>query len=259
MNHTYAICAYGESQYLEECIQSVVAQRGGSEVIVCTSTPNDGIRALCDRYGLPLHVNDAPSSIHGDWNFAMDKAETEYVTLCHQDDLYEPGYHSALQRAVDEGGFDIFFTDYYELRHGEKVGGGVLTAVKRVLLLPLRFKPLQGVRWAKRWSIRFGSGICCPSVTYHRAALSLPLFQAGFRSDLDWQAWERLSWGKGRFCYCPQRLMCHRIHRESETSRVIGENLRGQEDYQMFLKFWPPVIARLLTRVYSLSEKSNGD
>lgn len=257
MNHTYAICAYRESPYLEACIQSVLAQRGDSEVIVCTSTPNEMIRTLCQRYGLPLRVNDAPSAIHSDWNYAMAQAQGEYVTLCHQDDLYEPGYHAALCRAVEAGGFDLFFTDYCELRQGEKSSGGRLLAIKRVLLLPLRLRCLQGMRWAKRWSIRFGNGICCPSVTYHKAALPQPLFEPGLKSNLDWQTWERLSRGKGRFCYCPEKLMCHRIHQESETSRIIGENRRGQEDYQMFLKFWPPAVARLLTKLYSASEKSN--
>lgn len=257
MNHTYAICAYGESPYLEECIQSVLAQREGSEVIVCTSTPNAVIRALCQRYALPLHVNDAPSAIHSDWNFAMAQAQGEYVTLCHQDDLYEPGYRQAMAQAVEAGGFELFFTDYYELRQGRKETGGKLLAIKRVLLWPLRFRALQRMRSVKRWGIRFGNGICCPSVTYHKTTLPMPLFQPGMKSNLDWQTWERLSNEKGRFCYCPQRLMCHRIHQGSETSRVIGEHQRGQEDYQMFLKFWPPAVARALTKLYGASEKSN--
>ena len=51
--------------------------------------------------------------------------------------------------------------------------------------------------------------------------------------------------------------MYHRIHDGSETSVIIGDNARGQEDYVMFTKFWPKSIAKLLTKVYSLAEKSN--
>ena len=40
ISHTFAVCAYGESPYLEKSIQSVVNQSLKSSVIVCTSTPN---------------------------------------------------------------------------------------------------------------------------------------------------------------------------------------------------------------------------
>lgn len=256
MNHTFAICAYKESPYLEACIQSVLAQRSDSEVIVCTSTPNELIRGLAGQYDLPLYVNDAPSSIHGDWNFALSKASGEYVTLCHQDDIYEPGYRDAVEKASQKG-FLIFFSDYWELRGEKKCADGKLLLIKRMLQSPLRVKAFQGMRWAKRFALRFGCGICCPSVTYHMPSMPKPLFEAGFKSDLDWQTWERLSKQSGRFAYESKRFMCHRIHEDSETTKIIGENLRSKEDYQMFLKFWPPFIAKMLTHFYSASEKSN--
>ena len=79
----------------------------------------------------------------------------------------------------------------------------------------------------------------------------------GFRSDEDWQAWELLSRKRGAFVYCNRILMYHRIHDGSETSAILGDSARGNEDFQMFCKFWPKPIARLLTRAYSSSEKSN--
>lgn len=57
--------------------------------------------------------------------------------------------------------------------------------------------------------------------------------------------------------YCNEILMAHRIHEESETSAVIGDNLRSKEDYEMFLKFWNRPVAKVLTKIYSLSEKEN--
>ena len=50
--HTFVICAYQESPYLEECIQSVLAQKEDGAVLIATATPNDHIQALADRYGL---------------------------------------------------------------------------------------------------------------------------------------------------------------------------------------------------------------
>ena len=48
-NHTFAICAYKESQYLEECIQSLKKQTVKSNIIMCTSTPNDYIKDLAKK------------------------------------------------------------------------------------------------------------------------------------------------------------------------------------------------------------------
>ena len=83
------------------------------------------------------------------------------------------------------------------------------------------------------------------------------MFQVGFRSAEDWQAWERLSKLKGSFIYNKGIFVGHRIHQDSETSHILQDNQRQKEDYTMFCKFWPKWIARILTKAYSESEKSN--
>ena len=55
--HIFAVCAYGESPYLDECVRSLLAQTVKSEIILVTSTPNDHIRKCADRYGLRVLVN----------------------------------------------------------------------------------------------------------------------------------------------------------------------------------------------------------
>ena len=63
-----------------------------------------------------------------------------------------------------------------------------------------------------------------------------PVFRVHFRSNEDWEAWERLSKMKGEFLYDSTIQMGHRIHEESETSIIIGDNARSKEDYEMFCK-----------------------
>lgn len=229
-SHTFAICAYGESPYLEACIQSIMGQRDDSAVILCTATPNSLISSLAEKYHLPLCVNPAAPSIAGDWNFALNAATTEYVTLCHQDDLYEPNYRKELVKAAVKDAFQLFFSDYYELRGEKKCSSGANLLIKKILQFPLRFSYFQTQRWAKRFALRFGNGICCPSVTYHLPTLPKPLFTSPMKSNLDWDCWERLLRQEGKFCYVALPLMSHRIHTESETSRVIGNHGRRAED-----------------------------
>jgi hypothetical protein len=106
--------------------------------------------------------------------------------------------------------------------------------------------------------LSFGSAICCPSVTMVIPHLFTPLFDEGMKCDLDWHAWERVSRLQGSFLYDSRILMYHRIHRASETTRLIHDNTRSLEDLAMFESFWPRPIARIVNSFYSNSHKSNG-
>lgn len=257
-DHTFVICAYRESPYLEECIQSLLKQTTPGAILIVTSTYCEYIQKVADKYNLKLQINHGESGIAGDWNFGYSQAETSLVTIAHQDDIYEPEYIEQLLTLVNSSERPLIaFTDYGELRGGDRVYHNQLLDIKRVLLFPLRMKVLQGNKFIRRRSLSLGCGICCPSVMFVRGNLPDRIFQAGYQSDLDWQAWERLSKLDGDFLYCPKRLLLHRIHSGSETSRIIADNRRKSEDLEMFCRFWPPMIARVLAKIYASAEKSN--
>ena len=54
--HTFAVCAYKESPFLEECICSLLAQTVPADIVIATSTPNDYIDQIADTYNLPVIV-----------------------------------------------------------------------------------------------------------------------------------------------------------------------------------------------------------
>ena len=56
-DHTFVICAYGESPFLEECVQSLRNQTVQSRIIMVTSTPNELIERIAKQYQIPLSVN----------------------------------------------------------------------------------------------------------------------------------------------------------------------------------------------------------
>lgn len=252
------MCAYGESPFLRECVESVLSQNASVEVIVCTSTPNALIQEIADEFRLPLFVNPAQEGIASDWNFAITCAETPYVTIAHQDDIYECGYAQAVLNAFDLVQRPIiFFSDYGELRDDEHILSNQLLDVKRIMLKPLVSKR----RWAsvfwRRSILRFGSPIPCPAVTYCKDNIPDPLFKTGMKGGLDWDAWERLSRVRGEFCYDPKILMYHRIHAGSETTHIIADSTRKNEDLAMLERFWPKSVASIINHFYSESLKSN--
>ena len=143
------------------------------------------------------------------------------------------------------------------MRKKKRITRNKLLAIKRIMLSPLKIKGLRGVRFIRRRILSIGSPICCPSVSLVKCNLPKIIFTPGYRSNVDWQAWERLSRLRGEFVYCKDILMFHRIHQESETSLIIADNDRTKEDFDMFCKFWPKWIARVIEHFYKKGEESN--
>lgn len=257
-NHSFVICAYGESPYLEECIISLKKQTIHTNIIMTTSTPNNYIKDIAERYQIQLYENPVKGGIASDWNYAYHMASTELVTLAHQDDVYCEQYAENIIRKANVLKKPlIVFSDYSELRNGGIKSNSQLLSIKRTMLLPLRINILSSSIFIRRRILSFGSAICCPSVTFIKQNLPEKIFHIGMKSNIDWEAWEILSKIKGDFGYIPQKLMLHRIHEESTTTAIINEGNRVQEDMIMFQKFWPVPIAKMIEKIYSHGEKSN--
>ena len=256
LNHTFAVCAYKESKYLEECISSLLAQTAKSEIVIATSTPNEHISSIAEKYGIPVFVNTGVAGIAGDWNFAYSLAKTEYVTLAHQDDTYEPTYaENILKKAMASKNPIIAFSEYFEIRNGEKVYKNKLLKIKKLLNFPFRL--FKKSRFVRRRVLSLGCPICCPAVTYNIKNCNDLKFNTDFQNSCDWDAWERISKYKGSFVYLKEPLMGHRIHEESTTTEMIENSRRSQEELILFKRFWPGFIAKPLAKIFASSTKSN--
>lgn len=257
-DHTFAICAYKKSRYLEECILSVKKQKIRSNLLIATSTPNDHIKQLAEKYQIPLLIREGKSNIADDWNFAYQQAKTKLVTITHQDDIYCENYLADVLQGVNRAADPlIVFGDYGEIRGENITTDNRLLNVKKAMLYPLRCKKLWNSRFVRRRILSFGSPVCCPSVTYVKASLPEQPFANGYQSDLDWQTWEVISRLKGSFVYCNKVLMLHRIHEESATTQIIANSDRTKEDFDMYCRFWPRWFAKCLIQFYAKSQDSN--
>lgn len=256
--HTFVVCAYKESPYLEKCIQSVLKQSEKSSVVISTGTPNDYIKEIAKKYELPMYVNTGKTSIADDWNFAVSCVDTDLVTLAHQDDIYEKNYLKYILAGYKKAENPIIlFTDYGELRNNKIVLKNKLLVIKRMLLFILRCPAMWNNILVRRRILSLGSAICCPAVTLNKKMIEEPLFENNMKSNIDWQAWEKLSRKRGSFVYIPKKAMFHRIHEESTTSKILEDCERRNEDLIMFRKFWPEFIAKMIGKIYQKSEKSN--
>ena len=255
--HTFVVLSYKESPFLEECLNSVLHQSYKSNVIIATTTDNDHIRNLAERYNLDVVVGKH-TNIGGDFDFARLASDSPLVTIAHQDDIYDYRYAENIVNLYGKyGDASILFTDYFEIRNGKKEDQNKNLKIKRLLLSPLKIRFLSRFKFFKRLSISLGNSICCPSVTFANKSCPETVFTCNLDSNCDWYAWEKLSKLKGRFVYIPRPLMGHRIDETSTTTEIINSGKRTREDYEMFKKFWPDFIAKKITAIYRQSEQSN--
>lgn len=257
--HTFAICAYKESPYLESCIKSVLRQTEKTDVIICTSTPCEFIKNLAEKYKVPYYVREGKSDIQDDWNFACDMATTDWVTVAHQDDKYSSRYAEyVLGEAEKYQDAILAFTDYRPLKDGELVKD-INCFFRHLFRLPLKSKTLAKFRFFKRASLSLGNTICCPAVTYNKRRIKDTIFTSDLKFSLDWDTFLKFANGKGRFLYIDKPLTYYRIHDGATTKEFILDQRRIKEDTIMFNKFWPKWVTKIIMKFYTIAYKTYGE
>jgi len=246
--HTFAICAYKESKYLEECIKSVLNQSIKTNVIIATSTKNKYIENLGKKYKIKVYFRNEKSDIRDDWNFAVSNAKTELVTVAHQDDIYENNYVENILNNYT-GKELMFSTENYIIKNNNKVSDKNLI-IKRIIKIPLRIPGCSNVRWIRKLTLAFGNTINCPSVTYNKKLIGEPIFTSDLKFGLDWDTFLKIYAKKGKIKYIPIKLISYRVHDEATTNLFIKNNTRQLEDIEMFEKIWPKKIVNIIMKFY---------
>ena len=280
--HSFAVCAYGESPYLEACLRSLKAQTVPSEILICTSTPNRHIEGLAAKYGIPLMVRDVQREggargIGADWNYAFRSAGGEYVTLAHQDDMYEKHYTEAVLREAERWrDMDLFTCSAVTVKNGRPERfPGLPEIVKTILRVPLRFRSLSHLTWVKRLVLRFGNAVICPSVAYRKRAVEAMMesgdtggksgstcsstpgtagpFSETRKFILDWEFLFDFAAVHGRWICDETPRMFYRVHGGAATAECIRDHAREREEEEMFRKLWPRKAADLILKFYRRS------
>ena len=246
--HTFAICAYKESPYLEECIISVLNQEIKTNYLIATSTPNEHIKTLAKKYHIDYYVRDGKTDIQDDWNFAYNKANTELVTITHQDDIYDKNYTKEIFLHYKKN-ILMYNTDYNPYKN-EKVVPDINCKIKHVMKYLLRYNLFSKIKVLRVISLSFGNSINCPSVTYNKKLLGNSIFNSEFKFCLDWDTFLKISKQNGPIIYIPKKLINFRIHDESTTKQFLINKKREIEDFTMFNKIWPEKISKQLMKLY---------
>jgi hypothetical protein len=237
-----------------------VAQHGPrSTIAVATSTPSPALERIARDAGVAYQVNPTRGGIGADWNFALRCTHSPFVTLAHQDDLFRPDYVERIRAAIARAPDALMaFSDFDEV---DPQGPRPLHANLRIkrFLVRRAFAGRGAIdrRGDKRRLLAWGNPIGCPSVVLNRGRLPAFRFDESLSSNLDWDAWLRLADERGSFVHVAEALVTRRIHPASETSALIADARRIDEDRAMFRRLWPAPVAALIAAVYRTSYRAN--
>ncbi|MFZ5572843.1 MAG: glycosyltransferase family 2 protein [Thermodesulfobacteriota bacterium] len=256
--HTFVVLAYGDSPYIDACIRSLISQTIRSRIVISTSTVSPFLYETAERYDLPLHIGKSSTCIAEDWSFAFNLAQTPYLTLAHQDDLYSSNYTECCLNEMRNPETVLVFSDYAELISNLTRRMSVLLGIKR-LILSLFFIWKNRVRspMLKKWMLAIGNPICCPSIMYNKDKIGDFTFNTDFIMNLDWDATLRMAEIPGNFVYIRRILLTRRLHPESGTAHATKSDARSREDLKIIRRYWPKFLADIYCRVYSISHKLN--
>jgi glycosyltransferase involved in cell wall biosynthesis len=255
-NHTFVIVAYNKSKYLEDCIKSLLNQTVKSNIIITTSTPNDLILGLAKKYNIELFVNPESNGIGPDWNFGVKRSKTDFVTVAHQDDIYNERFTECIKQKVSK--YDdivMLFTNGREIRDEKIVKKNLNLKIKSLLVIPVRI--FKNWSFAKKLTLYFGNPISCPSVTMNLKKVGTKPFMENMKSNIDWETWIDFIKYKGSFIYLKEELTYHRVHSDSETSKCINSNKRIEEDRAVFSKLWPKWFVNFIMFFYKYAVNGN--
>jgi hypothetical protein len=260
MDHTFAIPVYRQAPNLAALVGSLKSQTAtGSHILLASSTPTVELEVFAKSHALPLHINPRHVDIAADWNFALTAARTEYVTLAHQDDLFEVAYAARLVSALRRHPRALLaFCDYSEHTPSGSRPTNINLRIKRALCRRAfgGSECISDTRDKLRL-LSLGNPICCPSVMLNRRTLPDFKFPDGFQTNLDWMAWLELARRPGSFVHVGERLVSKGVHAESETTATIANRAREREDRLLFDAIWPRPMAAILATIYKLGYLAN--
>lgn len=254
---TFVVCAYKECEYLDMAVRSLKEQTVQAKIMISTSTPNAHIKSVADKYGAEIRVNPDGGQIK-DYNFAMAQPDTKLMMLMHQDEIL---VNTFLEKTIDALNYAkdpiISFTDYLEMHNDivDKKPSGMVK-IKRFLLWPSKIHCFADKWIGKRGIQLLGDPITHPTVVCVRDRMPEEVFRDEYKASMDWDLWERLSKQKGSFVYVDEVLLYHRMNDDNQTVKLLQTtNARYENEYDIFCRFWPKPIAKLIMHFYSGAAK----
>lgn len=212
------VTVYNRTEYLLECLASVLAQWQGEEqmeIIVmhdATTTPVFEVVNSIGQGIIHYYRNPQNLGLPGNWNAGIALTRGHWVHLLHDDDYILPGFYSRLQESL-EGCSDSVgaaFTNYQNINEKDQV-----------ILHRQIYGEQRGI--AQNWLQRIGVNnlLNMPAVVIRREAHEqLGVYHPELTYTSDWEVYKRIA-SVYDWWYEPEILARYREHANNVTSELL--------------------------------------
>jgi glycosyltransferase involved in cell wall biosynthesis len=237
---TFAIPFHRGLDYLREAVESVLAQEhAGWRLLICDDSgdPESGARELVDSYADPrirYHGNAQNLGMVACWNFCLDLAESDLVTLLHADDALLPNYAGLMgEQATRHPGAAAFFCAARIVDEAGRERFSMADAVKG-FFSPKGSEEMDLAGEPALSALMAGNFIMCPTLCYRKSRLGARRFWEGWKQVQDLELTSRLLMDGEQLVGSREVAYTYRRHGESATRIQSESMLRFDEEFELF-------------------------
>lgn len=237
---------YNGAETLEECLNSLVLQAFGVEVIAVDQGSTDKSKSILESFSdmLGIRIIDAPENEN--WvqntNLALREAKAPLATLLHQDDVWLPGRAKLLKEmSVQYPDAALWLhSAYYINSQSSKIGTFAPPFGKRPAIIPSQ-KALA--------RLLVQNTVALPAAMFPTAlARGLGGLDEELWYTCDWDFWIKLA-ASGPVAWSPVNATGFRIHGASQT-------IKGSRDLDDFRRQLAVPLDRHLPKLTAHNRKS---
>jgi glycosyltransferase involved in cell wall biosynthesis len=229
---TVIIPCWNGERHLADTIRSwLIQSHGDFDLILLDDASEDRSVAIAREVAgdsIQIVQNEESKGLASNWNHAFSLAETDYVCLAHQDDLYDPRYLQTMLDHLEE--YPSAGLIHCQARTINEDGTVFHSPIER---FKLRFwEHMKNMDRGNVYRRLFhGNFICCPSIVYRRQVHSRV---RGFDTSLsfcsDWDYSFRVLLAGMDIAAVPETLISYRRHRSNATRNHVASLNRYKEE-----------------------------
>ena len=231
---TVAVPVFNGGLFLGQTLESLLRQQYEDfEIVVIDDGSTDDSVAIAESAGVRVERNEVRRGLAGNWNAAFAVAQTPFLLIAHQDDVYLPGFLAATSALLRR--YPHAFIAHTRSMTIDASGFPIQTPASRYKdrFWP-RDEPYERGQQIELEMLQRGNYIVCPAVLYRMEAVErIGAFDERYRFVPDWDYWTRGLIGGFTVAGTHERLLQRREHGANATRAEEASLRRYEEELEL--------------------------